>query len=104
MPRSSQVWHLPSAETVTSREFVRLVSEATGHPVKLGVMPSPLLSVAAVFSPAIRAVKEQQYQRENPWIVDHAKFAQAFGADVTPHPEAIDRTLAWYRTIGSSPA
>ncbi len=97
-----QVWHLPSAETLTSRTFVRLVAEATGNPVQLGVMPSPLLSVAALFSPAIRAVKEQQYQREHPWVVDHSKFARAFGADVTPHPEAIDRTLAWYRATGSS--
>ena len=99
-----QVWHLPSAETVTSREFVRLVSEATGNPLKVGVMPSPLLSVAAVFSPTLRAVKEQQYQRERPWVVDHSKFARAFGVDVTPHPEAIARTLAWYRAIGSQPS
>ena len=85
-----QVWHLPSAETLTSREFVRLVFEASGNPLKLGVMPSPILSVAALFSPTLRAVKEQQYQRQRPWVVDHSKFARAFGADVTPHPEAID--------------
>ena len=69
-----------------------------------GVMPSPLLSVAALFSPTLRAVKEQQYQRERPWVVDHSKFARAFGADVTPHREAIDHTLAWYRAIGSQPS
>ncbi len=96
-----QVWHLPSAETLTSREFVRLVSEATANPVQVGVMPSPLLTMLAWFSPALRAVKEQQYQRERPWVVDHAKFERAFGVDVTPHAEAIDRTLAWYRAIGS---
>ncbi len=96
-----QVWHVPSAETLTSREFVGLVFEATGNPVKLGVLPSPMLTIAALLSPALRAVKEQQYQRQRPWVVDHSKFAQAFGADVTPHPEAIDHTLAWYRAIGS---
>jgi hypothetical protein len=69
--------------------------------VKLGVLPSPMLTIAALLSPALRAVKEQQYQRQRPWVVDHSKFAQAFGADVTPHPEAIDHTLAWYRAIGS---
>ena len=92
-----QVWHLPSAETLTSREFVRLVFEAAGHPMKLGVMPSPLLTLAALFSPTLRAVREQQYQRTGPWIVDHSKFARAFGADVTLHPEAISRTLAWWK-------
>jgi nucleoside-diphosphate-sugar epimerase len=98
-----QVWHLPSAETLTSREFVRLVFEAAGHPMKLGVLPSPFLTVAALFSPTLRAVREQQYQRTEPWTVDHSKFAQAFGADVTPHREAIERTLAWWKAGASRP-
>ena len=97
-----QVWHLPSAETLTSREFVRLVFEATGHPMKVGVLPSPLLTVAALFSPTLRAVREQQYQRERPWIVDHSKFARAFGVELTPHAEAIERTLAWWRATEST--
>ena len=60
-------------------------------------MPSALLAVAALFSPTLRAVREQRYQRDAPWIVDHSKFARAFGADVTPHREAIATTLAWYQ-------
>lgn len=97
-----QVWHVPSAETLTSREFVRLVFEDAGRPMKLGVMPSPLLNIAALFSPTIRAVKEQQYQRQHSWVVDHSKFAQAFGAAVTPHREAIARTLPWWRAEGQT--
>lgn len=95
-----QVWHLPSAETLTSREFVRLVFEAAGQPLKLGVLPAPILTVAALFSPMLRAVREQQYQREQPWVVDHSKFARAFGVDVTAHREAISATLAWWRAEG----
>ncbi len=98
-----QVWHLPSAETLTSREFVRLVFEAAGHPMKLGVMPSPLLAVAALFSPTLRAVREQQYQRTEPWTIDHSKFARAFGANVTPHREGIGLTLAWWKAETSRP-
>jgi hypothetical protein len=55
------------------------------------------LTIAALFSPMLRAVKEQQDQRVAPWVVDHSKFAQAFGAEVTPHREAIAVTLDWYR-------
>jgi nucleoside-diphosphate-sugar epimerase len=102
-PALGQVWHLPSAETLTSREFVGLVFEAAGHPSKVGVLPSPLLTLAALFSPTLRAVKEQQYQRDQPWVVDHSKFAEAFGAEVTPHPEAIRTTLAWWRAIVARP-
>jgi nucleoside-diphosphate-sugar epimerase len=45
-----------------------------------------------------RAVAEQLYQSERPWVVDHSKFANTFGAHPTPHPEAIARTLDWYHT------
>jgi nucleoside-diphosphate-sugar epimerase len=67
-----EVWHLPSAETLSTREFARLVYEAGGQPLKLRTMPAALLTVAALFSPMLRAVKEQQYQREAPWVVDHS--------------------------------
>ena len=92
-----QIWHVPSAETLTSREFVGLVYDAAGHAPQLRPMPSLLLAIAALVSPTIRAVREQQYQREHPWVVDHSKFASTFGAQITPHGEAIARTLDWWR-------
>ena len=60
-------------------------------------MPSVMLTILALLSPTLRAVREQQYQREAPWVVDHTKFASAFGAQVTPHREAITTTLDWFR-------
>jgi nucleoside-diphosphate-sugar epimerase len=91
-----QVWHVPSAETLTTREFARLVFEAAGHPLRLQVLRSALLAVLALVNPTLRAVREQQYQRTAPWVVDHGKFARAFGTDVTAHPEAIARTIDWF--------
>ncbi len=79
-----QVWHVPSAETITTREFASLVFEAAGREPKVRAMPSAMLTVLALLSPTLRAVREQQYQREAPWVVDHTKFARAFGAHVTP--------------------
>jgi nucleoside-diphosphate-sugar epimerase len=91
-----EVWHVPSAETISTRQFARLVFEGAGKQPKLRVVPSAFLAALALFSPTLRAVREQQYQREAPWIVDHSKFARAFGAAVTPHQEAIAATLAWF--------
>ena len=93
-----EVWHLPSAETLSTREFARLVFEAARQPLKLGVMPSPLLTALALVSPTLRAVREQQYQRDRPWVVDHSKFAKVFGVEVTPHQAAVADTLDWYRS------
>jgi nucleoside-diphosphate-sugar epimerase len=91
-----QVWHVPSAETVTPREFVELVFEAAGRPAKLSVLPSPLLALLGVVKPTLRAVREQIYQLERPFVVDHSKFAKAFGVQVTPHPEAVPVMLGWF--------
>ena len=91
-----EVWHVPSADTLTTREFARLVYETAGNPLRLQVLPSPLLSMLALVSPMLRAVREQQYQRTRPWVVDHSKFARAFGARVTPHVEAIRSTIDWF--------
>jgi nucleoside-diphosphate-sugar epimerase len=95
-----QVWHVPNAETLTTRAFAELVFEAAGHPARLQVMPAALLAMAALVSPMLRAVREQQYQRVAPWVVDHSKFARAFGADVTPHDEAISATIDWFAKAG----
>jgi nucleoside-diphosphate-sugar epimerase len=92
-----EVWHVPSAETLTTRAFVQLVYETAGQPLRLRVLPSALLAVLAIASPTLRAVREQQYQRTRPWVVDHSRFARAFGATATPHREAIATTLDWFR-------
>ena len=99
-----QVWHVPSAATLSTREFMTLVFEAAGQPPKLRVLPSALLTALALVNPTLRAVREQQYQREGPWIVDHSKFASAFDADVTPHREAIAATVAWFASALHSSA
>ena len=93
-----ETWHVPSAETLTTRQFVSLVYEVAGHPARLRVLPPALLAGLALVSPMLRAVREQQYQRVAPWVVDHSKFERAFGARVTPHREAIRATLDWFAT------
>jgi len=92
-----QTWHVPSAETLTTREFIALVFEELGKPVKIQVAPLWLISLLGIFDPVIREVPEILYQSEQPFVVDHSRYERAFGADTTPHREAIRRTLDWYR-------
>jgi nucleoside-diphosphate-sugar epimerase len=37
------------------------------------------------------------YEFEEPFVVDHSAFAQAFGDHATPLREAIRETVRWYR-------
>jgi hypothetical protein len=50
-----------------------------------------------LFVPIMRELAEMLYEFEEPFVVDHSKYARCFGTDTTPHREAIRRTLDWYR-------
>jgi nucleoside-diphosphate-sugar epimerase len=92
-----QAWHLPSPETVTTRQFIELVFEETGQPPKVQVLPKFMLKILSLFSPMMRELDEMLYEFEEPFILDHSKFEQAFGNHATPLHEAIRTTIAWYR-------
>jgi nucleoside-diphosphate-sugar epimerase len=93
-----EVWHVPSAETVTTRRFVEMVFQQIQRPARMQPAPKLAISLLAVLIPPLRAVKETLYQSERPWVVDHSKFATAFGSRPTPHEEAIAQTLSWFRS------
>ena len=92
-----QTWHIPSAETVTTRAFVTLVFEALGQPVKIQAAPRWLVSLLGIFDPTMRELTETLYQSEQPFVMDCSKYERAFGASTTSHREAIRKTLDWYR-------
>jgi len=92
-----QVWHIPSPETVTTRRFIEMVFQQIRQPARRQAVPRLMISMLGVFIPAMRAVKETLYQSERPWVVDHSKFARAFGSRPTPHEQAIAETLAWFQ-------
>ena len=93
-----EVWHIPNAETVTTRRFIEMVFAQVGRPARLQPLPKPALNLLALFIPALAAVKETLYQSERPWVVDHSKFMRAFGGQPTPLEQAIEQTLAWFRS------
>ena len=92
-----QIWLIPSAETLTTRTFITLVFGELGKPVKIQAAPRWLISMLGIFDPTMRELPEIMYQSEQPFVVDHGKYERAFGANTTPHLEAIRKTLEWYR-------
>jgi len=97
-----EAWHVPSAATLTTREFLELAFEVAGTDPKIRRMPSWMFRVVSTVSAELRELRETMYQFEEPFVVDHSKFAETFAADPTPHEEAIERTLAWYRSRAAS--
>lgn len=92
-----QVWHTPSAAPVTQAEFVRLVEEEVGRPVKTQVAGGLMLRVLGVFVPVLREFPEMLYEWQQPFIMDSYKFETTFGVQPTPLREAVRATVAWCR-------
>jgi nucleoside-diphosphate-sugar epimerase len=92
-----EVWHVPNAEAVTMRRFVEMVFEAAGRSARLRVAPRWGIALATLFNPTMRAVKEQAYQSQRPWVVDSTKFERTFGWTATPLRDAVAATVAWFQ-------
>jgi hypothetical protein len=84
------------------RRFVEMVFESAGHPARLRAAPSWGIAIVALFDPTMRAVKEQLYQAERPWVVDSTRFERAFGWTATPLHDAVPATVAWFRDHASN--
>ena len=92
-----RAWHLPSPETVTTRQFVEMIFEEVGKPARIQAAPKILLRAIGLFNPGIRETIEMLYEFEEPFVVDHSKFERAFGEQATPLREAIQGSVRWYR-------
>ena len=93
-----QAWHIPSAPTLTTRQFINKIYEQLGKEPKIAVMPNFLLNILSLFIGDLREVKEMLYEFEEDFVVDHSKFERAFGNHATPLDEAIRTTIEWYKS------
>ncbi|MDQ5810916.1 MAG: NAD-dependent epimerase/dehydratase family protein [Actinomycetota bacterium] len=92
-----RAWHLPSPETLTTRQFVEMIFEEVGKPARIQAAPKIVLRALGLFNPAIRETIEMLYEFEEPFVVDDSRFEREFGEQATPLREAIQHTVRWYR-------
>lgn len=92
-----QAWHLPGPPTGTTRAFIQQVCKEADTTPHLQPAPGWLLKGMGLFNPLMRELAEMAYEFEEPFIVDHTRFARAFGDIATPMPEAIRASVEWYR-------
>ena len=92
-----QIWHVPNAETITTRQYIEQIFAEVNKPTKITAIPKPILWLLGRFDPVIGAVYEMTYQFEEPFILDHSKFVRAFGNIATPTRIVIPQTVNWYR-------
>lgn len=93
-----QVWHVPGPGALTSAEFIRMIYEATGHHPRVRHISATALRLQGLFDPELKAFSEFRYRFEEPQVLDGTKFHTAFpDFRYTPHQEAVERTLEWFR-------
>jgi nucleoside-diphosphate-sugar epimerase len=93
-----RAWHLPSPETVTTRQFLEMIFEEVGKPARVQAAPKIVLRALGIFNPALRETIEMLYEFEEPFVLDHSKFERKFGDHATPLRETIGDTVRWYRS------
>jgi nucleoside-diphosphate-sugar epimerase len=82
-----QVWNLPSPPPVSPRRFYEIAYEAAGTRPDLTVGDDRLRESHGY----------EAHLMDRPFVVDHTRFATAFGTNVTPLREAIATTVRWFR-------
>ena len=92
-----EVWHIPNAPTISTKALLECVQTELGQNIKVRATGKKMLSLLGVFDPMLKELKEMMYAWEQPYIVDHDKFQNAFSMPVTSTQIAIQETLAWYR-------
>jgi len=99
------IWLIPAGEPLTAQRFFDLAFEAAGRrtPAQVQAVSPALLAIAGLFSPILRELRETAYQFRGPLVVDSSKFDRAFpGLEPTPHPEAIEQTVRWFKAHRAS--
>jgi nucleoside-diphosphate-sugar epimerase len=93
-----RAWHVPSAKTISTRQFAELVGRETEQEARLRAAGPLMMAVVGLFSPEVREMREMMYEFTELFVVDDSDFRQAFSNGTTPHDQAIRETVAWYRT------
>ncbi|AGH81486.1 NAD-dependent epimerase/dehydratase [Psychromonas sp. CNPT3] len=92
-----EIWHIPNAPTISTKALLDCVQTELGQNIKVRATGKKMLSVLGLFNPMLKELKEMMYAWDQPYIVEHNKFQNAFSMPVTSTEIAIQETLAWYR-------
>lgn len=90
---SGQVFHVPNAAPLTTREMLTIVAGLCGTRLRLAAIAPWQLRLLAIGMRPLREMVELTYQATRPFVADHSKFVAAFGDIATPRKDAVAATL-----------
>jgi nucleoside-diphosphate-sugar epimerase len=93
-----EVWHAPSAQTRSTREFVRLVFAELGRGPRLRIIPRALLAILATVKPDPSRRPGSRLPARAAVRARPLEVRGRLRRPTDPHADAIRDTVGWYRT------
>ena len=93
-PRAwGRVWHAPTNAPRTQAEAIADVCRAAGRePVPVKGFPRWVLGIGGTVVPALRELRETEYQFTRPYVLDSSAIARELGLEPTPWTEVCRAT------------
>ncbi len=93
-----RAWHVPSSAPRTQRQAVDDLADAAGVPrVKVSSVPGVVLWGIGLVNPIMRELKETDYQRDRPYLLDDSAARTTFDLEPTPWEDVLVSMVDHYR-------
>ena len=85
----NQVWHLPSSEPHTGKQWIEMVASELNKKSGIQIASKTILKIMGLFNPIMKEFVEMAYQYDRNYFFDSSKFEKTFGIVATPALEAV---------------
>ena len=85
----NQVWHLPSSEPHTGKQWIEMVASELNKKSGIQIASKTILKIMGHFNPIMKEFVEMAYQYDRNYFFDSSKFEKTFGIVATPALEAV---------------
>ncbi|MEW6242464.1 MAG: NAD-dependent epimerase/dehydratase family protein [Chloroflexota bacterium] len=94
-----RAWHVPNdMPRITQGEMIQMAAQEMGVNAKIQAAGRFMMSMLGLFIPELKESVEMLYEFEKSFVVDSSKFEKTFCMKATPMREAIQETVAWFKS------
>jgi nucleoside-diphosphate-sugar epimerase len=90
-----QVWFAPTNPPITQAEFIHMIEDELGRPVKTLVGSPLMMRILGLFKKELAETVEMMFEWTSPYVIDSSKAENAFGLRPTPMKIAVGETVRW---------
>lgn len=88
-----QVWHLPTAEPITGKEWIERIAKELGVEPKIQLAPKFLVTLLGIFNPIMKEFVEMLYQCDRDYNFDSSKYETVFKTKPTSIEAGIKQVV-----------